>query len=417
MTQTATPDTGLELLDPDYYVASGYPHDIWRRLRAEAPVFRVERDEGFPYWAITKQADIIEISKQPLVFKSGEPLSLDMEERDADTFEFPPTLIAMNPPKHGPYRQLISRRFTPSALRRMNDDVESIAQRILDGVTTGGEMAEIDFVEDVAATLPIAVIAWLLGVPDADWRRLYDWTNATIGSNDPEYQQEGKDRQETARAAMLELFHYFNALIESRRQEPKDDLVSALVHAEIDGKPLELGDILSYCLIIVVAGNETTRNATSGGLLAFIEHPEQWAKLQRNPERVKPAVEEVLRWTSPIIHFNRTATRDYELRGQKIREGDHLALFYPSANRDEELFDDPYRFDIERAPNRHIAFGVGEHFCLGAHVARLELEVMFRHLARRLEHVELAGPVQRLRSTLVGGLKHVPIRYKLHAVN
>jgi cholest-4-en-3-one 26-monooxygenase len=295
----------------------------------------------------------------------------------------------------------------------MHGDIEAIAARILDEVATGERVAEMDFVERVAAPLPIAVIGWLLGVPREDWPRLYDWTNRVIGANDPEFQRQDASRQETARAGMLEVFHYFNAMVEDRRKQPQDDLVSAFVHAEVDGKPLPLGDVLAYCLIIVVAGNETTRNATSGGLLALLEHPEQWARLRRDPGLVDAAVEEILRWTSPIIHFARRATRDTELDGQKIRAGERVALFYPSANRDEALFEDPYRFDITRDPNRHLAFGIGQHFCLGAHVARLELQVIFRHLARRLDRMELAGPVERLRSVLVGGVKHIPIRYRL----
>ena len=404
---------GHELLDPDQYVKHGYPHDTWRKLRAESPVHHVDRMDGLPYWAVTRAAEIVQASKQPELFKSGDPLTLDFIEADADMMAFPPTLIQMNPPQHPAYRQIISRRFTPSALRRMHGDIEAIATRILDDVATGARMAEMDFVEQVAAPLPIAVIGWLLGLPRADWPKLYDWTNRVIGANDPEFQVQGASRQETARAGMLEVFQYFNAMVEDRRRNPQDDLVSAFVHAEVDGKPLPLGDVLAYCLIIVVAGNETTRNATSGGLLALLEHPEQWAKLQRDPELIPSAVEEILRWTSPIIHFGRRATRDTELGGRKIRAGEQVALFYPSANRDEALFDDPYRFDIERSPNRHLAFGIGQHFCLGAHVARLELQVIFRHLARRVEKMELAGPVERLRSVLVGGVKHIPIRYRL----
>jgi len=404
---------GLELLDPDQYVVHGYPHDTWRRLRAEAPVFHIERSDGIPYWAVTRAADIVAASKQPELFKSGEPLTLDFTDSDAETMAFPPTLIQMNPPQHGAYRQIVSRRFTPSALRRMHGDVDAIARSILDDVATDGETAEIDFVERVAAPLPIAVIGWLLGIPRPDWPRLYDWTNRVIGANDPEFQGQDASRQETARAGMMEVFQYFNAMVEDRRKHPCDDLVSAFVHAEVDGKPLPLGDVLAYCLIIVIAGNETTRNATSGGLLALLEHPDQLARLRRDPGLVDSAVEEMLRWSSPIIHFSRRATRDTTLGGERIRAGERVALFYPSANRDEDLFDDPYRFDVARTPNRHLAFGVGQHFCLGAHVARLELQVIFRHLVQRLEHVELAGPVERLRSVLVGGVKHMPIRYRL----
>ena len=212
---------------------------------------------------------------------------------------------------------------------------------------------------------------------------------------------------------MIELFQYFAKLVEEKKKNPADDLVSLFANAEVDGEKLPMMDVLAYCLIIVVAGNETTRNATSGGMLALAQHPAELAKIRKNPALLPVAIEEILRWTSPIIHFARTATEDVELRGKRIRKGDQLALYYPSANRDEEIFADPFTFNVERDPNRHLAFGIGEHFCAGAHVARLELEVAFKHLLPRLAEVEVAGPISRLRSNLVGGIKHLPIRYRL----
>jgi len=268
-------------------------------------------------------------------------------------------------------------------------------------------------VQKVSTPLPIAVIAWMLGVPREDWELLFDWTNRTIGADDPDFQEAGKTSEETALAAMTELFTYFAELIETKKKNPADDLATLFAHAEVDGQPLPPMDVLAWCLIIVIAGNETTRNGTSGGMLAFIEHQDQLRRLQQDPSLLPSAVEEVVRWTSPIIHFARTATADFELRDKQIREGDALALFYPSANRDEDIYDDPFTFRIDRNPNRHLGFGVGEHFCLGAHLARLELQVAYKHLLPRIEEVELAGPVSRLRSSLVGGVKHLPIRYKL----
>jgi cytochrome P450 len=257
------------------------------------------------------------------------------------------------------------------------------------------------------------VIAWLLGVPKSDWGLLFDWTNRTIGAGDPEYQVPGQTPPETAQKAMTELFMYFAKMVEEKRKNPGDDLVSLFVHAEVDGAPLPPMDLLSYCMIVVVAGNETTRNGTSGGMLALIEHPAELAKIQRNPALLGAGIEEMLRWASPIIHFARTATQDVELHGQNIKQGDRLGLFYPSANRDEEIFDAPFTFDVERAQNRHIAFGIGEHFCAGAHVARLELEMAFKYLLPRIESIEVSGKIDRLRSSLVGGVKRLPIRYKL----
>jgi cytochrome P450 len=228
-----------------------------------------------------------------------------------------------------------------------------------------------------------------------------------IGSEDPEYSDEGGNR------AMVELFTYFAKLVEERRKSPKDDLITVFANAEVGGRKLEMLEVLSWCQIIVVAGNETTRNATTGGMLALIEHPEERRRLQADPSLLKSGIEEIVRWTSPIIHFARTAARDVDFHGQRLRKDDVVALFYPSANRDEDVFDDPYRFDVGRSPNRHLGFGVGEHFCAGAHVARLELEMAYRYLLPRLEEVELAGPVDRLTSNLVGGIKRLPIRYKL----
>jgi cholest-4-en-3-one 26-monooxygenase len=212
---------------------------------------------------------------------------------------------------------------------------------------------------------------------------------------------------------MIEVFTYFSKLVEEKKKNPQDDLVTVFTQARVDGEPLPFMDVLAFCLIIVIAGNETTRNATSGGMLAFIQHQDELRKVQRDPSLLPKAVEEVVRWTSPIIHFGRTAAQDVEIRGRKIRRGDALALFYPSANRDEEVFADPFTFRVDRHPNRHLGFGVGEHFCLGAHVARLELLVAYKHLLPRIEEIELAGPVERLHSSLVGGVKHLPIRYKV----
>jgi cytochrome P450 len=401
------------LISPDAYAAHGYPHEAWTRLRREDPVHRVEDNPVMPFWAITRHADIVAIGKSPEKFLNGPTLLIRTEPEPPDAQQFPPTLIEMDPPRHGKYRRIVSKRFTPGALKRWHGDIERIAKEIVDELLDAGAEGECDFVEKVAAPLPIAVIAWLLGVPRSDWRLLFDWTNRTIGAGDPEYQIEGAAPGETGRQAMIELFQYFAKLVEEKKKKPADDLVTLFATAEVDGEKLPLMDVLAYCLIIVIAGNETTRNATSGGMLALAQHPAELAKLQRNPALLPTGIEEILRWTSPIIHFARTATCDVELRGKKIREGDHLALFYPSANRDEEIFVDPFVFEADREPNRHLAFGIGEHFCAGAHVARLELEMAFKYLIPRLRDVEIAGPVQRLRSNLVGGVKHLPIRYRL----
>src|SRR5262245_7930098 len=401
------------LVHPDEYADFGYPHEFWKKLRREDPVHWFDRTEGPPFWAITKHADIVEVSKLPEKFLNGPMLVIPHLPDQQNDPRFPPTLIQLDPPKHGIYRQLVSKRFTPRYLRNMHADIERIGKEIVDKLAADGGRGECDFVHEVSKPLPIAVIAWMLGVPREDWEKIFDWTNRTIGAGDPEYQQPGKTPQETALGAMTEMFMYFAKLVEEKKQNPADDLITVFVNARVNGEPLPPMDVLAYCLIVIVAGNETTRNATTGGMLAFIQHQAELRKLQANPALLPSAVEEVVRWSSPIIHFARTATEDYELRGRRIKKGQVLGLFYPSANRDEEVFDDPYQFRIDRDPNPHLGFGIGEHFCLGSHLARLELMVAYKHLLPRIEEIEVAGSVERLHSALVGGVKHLPIRYKL----
>ena len=409
------PLPGAEILDPQRYACDGYPHEDWARLRQESPVHWCPREKGESFWAVTRHADIVDISRQPDRFLNGPRLVLNYDE-DLEDGEFPVRmLLNMDPPEHHSYRELVSRRFTPRALQKITGQVDGIANEILDQLITGGVEAETDFVADVSGKLPIWVIAQMLGVPRKDWELLFHWTNRTIGAADPEYCEEGKTPDETRQAAQIALFEYFNAMTEDRRKNPKDDLVSVLSNSRIGGEHLPPFELLSFYLLLVVAGNETTRNATSGGLLALIEHPEQFEKARQNPKLLKPLVEEILRWTSPVIHFCRTPIEDCEINGQSIKAGDRMVLFYPSANRDADVFESPDDFRIDRSPNRHIAFGIGEHFCLGAHVARLELQVIFRHLVERFEHVELAGPIDRLRSSVVGGIKHMPIHYRLRS--
>jgi len=410
----ALPDEldSVHILHPDTYATHGYPHDVWTWMRAHDPVYWWDRTDGVPFWAITKRSDIVQISTQPDKFLNN-PRLVILHEPEQRTDEFPDTLIQMDPPKHRIYRRMIKHRFSPQALKKIDDDIERIGKEIVDDLVKDADEGECDFVKEVSAPLPIAVIAWLLGVPRSDWNLLFDWTNRIIGAGDPEFQVEGMSRDEQARSTMIELFTYFTKLVEEKKKKPEDDLISLFTQMKVDGEPIPFMDVLAWCLIIVVAGNETTRNGTSGGMLAFVQHQDQLRKLQADPKLLPSAVEEVVRWSTPIIHFARTADCDYELRGKKIRKGDALALFYPSANRDEEVFQDPFTFRIDRSPNRHLGFGVGEHFCLGSHLARLELAVAYKHLLPRIEEIELAGPVERLASTLVGGVKHLPIRYRL----
>ncbi len=406
----------LDIITPDHYARNGYPHKEWAYLRKHAPVFRCERPYLYePFWAITKHADILAIGTQPNLFLNAPRLLIVTNEYGTpgpgeDPGQMPfKHLLDMDPPEHGKYRGLVNKRFTPRSVRQLQPQIEEIARGILDQAAASGEC---DFVTDISSKLPLAVIAEQLGVPRQDWEQLFTWTNETIGGADPEFQQ-GTSLQETMDRARIGLFNYFNELCEKRRREPQDDLTSVIANSTLNDQPLPTFELLSYFFLLVVAGNETTRNATTGGLQAFIENPEQWRLLKSDPSLIAPAVEEIVRWTTPVIQFARTAKEDTELRGQKIKAGDTLCLFYPSANRDEEVFEHPDRFDISRDPNPHVAFGIGEHFCLGANLARLELEVIFSQLAERLDYVEPAGPMERLRSSFVGGIKHMPIRYEM----
>jgi cholest-4-en-3-one 26-monooxygenase len=393
------------------YAEHGYPHEIWARWRREDPVHYIEQKEGIPYYGITKHDDITFISKHPELFLNGPRLTISHLPEQPSVF--PPTLIQLDPPKHGVYRQMVSRRFTPRMLKHINGDIERIGKEIVDKLIQDSDGGECDFVEEISAPLPIAVIAWLLGVPEPDWPLLFDWTNRIIGAGDPEYQLKGKTPEEAAMSAMTELFTYFTQMVAEKKKRPADDLVTLFTKLEYEGKPIPDMDVLTWCLIIVVAGNETTRNATTGGMLALIENQDQLRKLQADPSLMPAAIEEIVRWTTPIIHFGRTATEDVVIRDKQLKAGDAVALFYASANRDEDVFEDADKFRIARTPNRHLGFGVGEHFCLGAHIARLEMEIAYKHLIPRIDEIELAGPVDRLSSSLVGGVKRLPIRYKL----
>ena len=402
----------INIIGPDHYAQNGYPHAEWTYLRKHKPVFRCEHPGTDPFWAITKHADIVEIARQPRLFLNGPRLLVFVVEPGFEPEATPPFrhLLDMDPPEHGEYRALVSRKFTPRGVRELEPQINAIAKDVLDGVT-GRDSC--DFVIDISSKIPLAVIAELLGVPHQDWEQLFQWTNETIGGTDPEFQQ-GATMQETLDRARLGLFQYFSNMVAERIKTPTNDITSIVANAKINGQPLPQLELLSYFFLLVVAGNETTRNATTGGLLALIENPEQWDRLKKNPALIKPAVEEIVRWTTPVIQFARTASEDTEIRGQKIRAGESVCLFYPSANRDEEVFDNPFKFDIGRDPNPHIAFGIGEHFCLGANLARLELEAIFRQIVERMEYAELAGPVERLRSSFVGGIKHMPIKMKLN---
>jgi cytochrome P450 len=398
----------LDVISPEHYEKNGYPHAEWAYLRKHAPVYYFDRGNYDPFWAITKHADIVEIGKnpsdwiiQPRIAVFARDVPVDMQPLRH--------LLSMDPPEHRDYRAVTAKQFTPRMVQHWEPKVARITREILDHAN---ELGSCDFVQDVSAPITIAVIAEMLGLPGEDWRLLFKWTNEIIAPEDPEFQK-GRTTDETLMSARMELFQYFTALSDQRRKNPKDDIISVVAQGKVNGQPIPAFELLSYYLLLVVAGNETTRNAMTGGMLAFDDSRDQWRKLVANAGLLDPAVEEIVRWVTPVIQFTRQATRDMEVRGVKIPKGDFVCLFYPSGNRDEEIFSDPFTFRIDRTPNDHVGFGRGEHVCLGAHLARLELRTFFAQLRERLESFERTGPAERVRSSFVGGIKRAPIRWKL----
>jgi cytochrome P450 len=401
---------GLRLIDPRGYAELGYPHAEWKQLR-KLPLTYFEPAGWQPYWAITKHADVIEVSKQPERFVNGPGMTIIRKRDEAAQGSFMQmrTIINMDQPDHRKYRKVASPWFTPRALGRLDPLVAATARALVDSL---GREGECDFVQAVASLHPLKVIARILGVPEQDEPFILRITNELFGAEDPEFQRSA-DSLEHRRALGMDFFDYFSKVMEARRQAPQDDLASVIANAQVDGQPMGLMETMGYCLIVFTAGHETTRGGIGGGMLALIEHPEQRARLAQHPELMPLAVEELIRYVTPVTHMVRTATEDYELRGSKIRKGDKLVIFYASANRDEEVFEAGDELRIDRAPNPHLAFGVGEHFCLGSHLARKTTGSLLRELIGRLEHVELAGPPERTASNLVPGLKHLPIRYRI----
>ncbi len=414
---------GTELMDPHAYARAGYPHELWRRLRRESPVHWCEGPELMPFWALTRHAHICEVSKQPDKFLSGPgiiPATKEAAERIArgerSPFDAMQTVITMDPPKHRKFRKVASPWFTPQALNRLDDVVRASARRLVDRLHAAQVNGEgvCDFATDVATAHPLRILATILGVPEQDEAHILRLTQQLFAGDDPEFKRDEADRDEAFRNLGIEFLRYFGKIIADRRATPRDDLAGVLANAHVDGA--RMGDVqtLGYYLITFTAGHDTTRNSIAGGMLALVENPGELEKLRRDPAgRVADAVEEIVRWTTPVNFMMRTAACDYELGSAKVRKGDRLVLYYASANRDEDVFDEPFRFRIDRHPNPHLGFGIGEHFCLGAHLARKSQRALFAELAGRLEHVELAAPPERLAASFVAGVKHLPLRYRL----
>ncbi len=421
----------LDIHRPTRY-AQGYPWKEWDLLRERAPIFWYERDDIEPFWAVTRYDDVMTISGNPKVFINGGPrlrLALRGEpelaregidefgrERGWDPDE-PPDFIFMDNPRHRQMRKLTSWAFTQGGMRRVASHFDELASQFtaefraqLEEDAKSG--AATDFVSACAAKLPLAAVGELMGLAPDDWKQILVWSNAVLGEVEPEHRLPGESRAEAATRNMNDFRGYLEGLIHESRANgaSRGGVIDRMVHREVMGKLLTDQQLIGYLFVLIAAGNDTTRNATAGGLAALLEHPDECAKLCRDPSLLPLAVEEILRWTSPVLSFLRTATEDFDLSGTLIRKGDTVGMFYPSANRDERIFADPYRFDITRDPNPHLAFGFGAHFCLGTNLARAELRSALKALLPLLPELELAGEGRRIAHTHVSGYLDLPVR-------
>ena len=405
---SATIPEGFDFTDPDLY-AQRVPLEEFAELRRTAPVWwnaQPHNIAGFQddgYWVVSKHEHVRDVSLRSREFSSEENTAIirfgpDMERDQIEMQRM--ILLNQDPPGHTKQRQIVSKGFTPRAIKQLEEGLAERAERI---VHEARSKATGDFVTDVACELPLQAIADLLGFPQEDRRKIFDWSNEMIGYDDPEYDVD----PETAAA---ELLGYSMEMAEQRKGCPMDDIVTKLVHADVDGHKLTSDEFGFFVILLAVAGNETTRNAITHGMLAFFDNPDQWELYKQR--RPKSAVEEIVRWATPVVSFQRTATCDTEIGGQQIKQGDRVGIFYSSANFDEEVFEEPDRFDILRDPNPHVGFGGnGPHYCLGANLARLEIDLIFKAIADQMPDISKAGPERRLRAPWLNGIKEVPVRY------
>jgi len=391
----------VDFYDPDTF-ENGPPFDVFAELRDHEPVYwnPQKPEEGTGFWVVTRYDDVVEVSSDYKHYLSGHGVFIDDSVGGSELM-----MVNMDEPKHTGLRALVNKGFTPKMIRQMEPHVREIATSIIDNVARKGEC---DFVPEVAADLPLQVIAELIGIPLVDRHKIFLWSNQMIAVSDAEY----SGAMEIAQEAATGMFAYANELTADRRENPKDDLVTVLLNAEVDGEKLDDVEFNFFFLLLAVAGNETTRNAISGGLATFFEYPDQWERLKADPSLIDTAVEEIVRWISPVMYFRRTASEDNEIHGQQIKAGDKVTLWYGSANRDPDQFENANTFDVGRTPNPHVGFGAGgPHFCLGASLARLEIKIMFEELIKRLPDIRQAGDISLLRSYFINGYKHIPVKF------
>ncbi|RAK64441.1 cytochrome P450 [Phenylobacterium kunshanense] len=414
------------IVDPKAYAAFQPIEDAFRALRADSPL-DVAEVEGFdPFWVVTRQADIREVELKNELFHNGDRstvlTTIEADRKVRAMMGGSPhlvrSLVQMDNPDHANYRRLTQGYFAPQNLRPLEDRVREIARGFVDRMAAHGDRC--DFAKDVAFLYPLHVIMEVLGVPEADEPRMLKLTQELFGSADPELNRSQGQVGDTDQAlaniqgTVADFIAYFNEMTEDRRRNPRGDLASIIANGQIEGQPLGHLEAMSYYIIAATAGHDTTSSTTAGALWALAENPAQFKKVKEDPSLIKGLIEESIRWETPVKHFMRTATEDTELAGKKIAKGDWLFLSYPSGNRDEAVFDNPYDFDVTRTPNKHVAFGYGAHVCLGQHLGRMEMRVLWEELLPRLESVEMDGPGRRMEASFVCGPKSVPIRFKMH---
>jgi cytochrome P450 len=408
---TPTMDEAAKVFaDPQAYTDETRLHAALTHLRANAPVSRVEVPNYRPFWAITKHADILDIERNNTLFTNWpRPVLTTAEGDELQAAAGVRTLIHLDDPQHRVVRAIGADWFRPKAMRALKVRVDELARNYVDKMMAVGP--ECDFVQEVAVNYPLYVIMSLLGIPESDFPRMLKLTQELFGSDDSEFKRGSSNEDQIP--ALFDMFQYFNGVTAARRDQPTEDLASAIANARIDGEPLSDIETVSYYLIVATAGHDTTSATISGGLHGLIENPDQLDRLRNDLDLMPLATEEMIRWVTPVKEFMRTAAEDTTVRGVPIAAGESLLLSYVSANRDEDVFAEPFRFDVGRDPNKHLAFGYGVHFCLGAALARMEVSSFFSELIPRLKSIELNGDPESVATTFVGGLKHLPVRYSL----
>lgn len=428
MTSTAEPILPDELswavVSPKTYADQARLDEAFARIRAEFPLAKTNIPDFSPFWVVSKHADILEISRQNDIFLNGD-LASTLTTKAADAIvrgqtggspHLIRTLVQMDAPDHPKYRVMTQAWFMPQNLKKLEVRVREIARAYVDKMASFG--GSCDFLNDIALYFPLRVIMEILGVPEEDEARMLKLTQELFGAQDRDVNRSGEDGSGNVekaladvQAVLMDFFLYFNKITEARRAMPTDDVATVIANAKLDGQDIGAFEAVSYYTIIATAGHDTTSSSTAGGLYGLIENPDQFAAVKADPSLIAGLVDESIRMTTPVKHFMRSATRDYELRGQTIKKGDWLFLAYPSGNRDEEVFEDPYAFRIDRSPNKHLAFGYGAHLCLGQHLAKMEMRIFWEELLPRLKSVELSGQPKLTEANFVGGLKSLPIRY------